>query len=147
MIYSVIIRLAKNPWSWVVLLLLVLIIVIKVKGFSLFDFFKHAASSTDVVLTSEEKISAQQMATALHEEMSGLNLNRNIAPWRQFMRLSERMQRGTYQEFSNKYAAENRGTLLQWVSDEGSRFPSWNDAEGVASRAQVLERLNTLNLL
>jgi hypothetical protein len=141
------IRLLKSPWTWVVVLAIILIIVMKAKDWNPFDFFRHAGSGSDVDLTEQERAAARQMATELYTEMKGPNLSRDLIPWRKFMRMSEKMQKGTYQEFSTMYSGENRGTLTQWVKDEGSFFPSWNDSEGIASRSQILTRLSDLNLL
>lgn len=136
----------RNPWVLLAIAVLVIAIMVYAKKWNPFDFFKQTPDSTDVVMDDAQRSEARAMAKALYDEMSGVNYMRDFEPWRRFMQMSAFMQQGTYQEFSNLYADERKGTLTRWVTDESDLFPSWNDPQGIASRSQILERLQTLGL-
>lgn len=139
---SAILNIVKSPYTWVVLLCLVLLAVIYFKKVNPFDFFTPPPSSDDVSLSPAELAAADAMARELKEEMTGFNLRRNLDPWRKFMQMTDKLKKGAYQQFSTLYASSGNGTLTQWVSDESN----WSDPDGIASRQQVLDTLNRLNL-
>lgn len=134
----------KNPWVLLFIAALVIVVLVYAKDWNPFDFFKPAPDSADVVGDESQKAYARALATELHNEMLGINISRNLAPWQQFMQELPFTQKLVYQEFSSMYASEGKGTLTAWVKAESSLFPVWTDS--VAGRAQVLAKLQSLGL-
>jgi hypothetical protein len=134
----------RKPWVLVLLAAAVIYLLIKWKGGALFNVFNPAplpnTSNVGVTLTDEQRAQVRSMSQRLHEEMSGLNVFKDVVLWQEYMGMGDPMFIAVYNDFGNLYYAEGNGTLRQWVADEA---PWWNDFAG---RDDILDRFARLNL-
>ncbi len=135
--------------------IIVLLIIIMYVGGALADGIRSLFGVDEVTppsevdidapnLSPDEKSRAKKLAVQAHEDMSGIGWNRDMELWRTIVSLPDAELVGVYNYFNAMYYQEKNGTMYQWVMDEWG----WQDPfEGIASRAQVAARMQSLNLL
>lgn len=135
--------------------IIVLLIVVMYVGGALADGIRKIFGVDDVTPPSEIEIEAgnlteaehsrtKRLAVAAHEDMSGVGWNRDMELWRTIISLPDEEMVGVYNYFNAMFFQEKNGTMYQWIMDEWG----WQDPfEGIASRAQVAARMQSLNLL
>ncbi|MDD5358577.1 MAG: hypothetical protein PHX80_05480 [Candidatus Nanoarchaeia archaeon] len=95
-------------------------------------------------LTAEQAVQVRNISTALHDDMSGWNINifsRNMVPYNQLMQASDTMFVAVYNDFNNLYSSENYGSLYKWISEEKSVSSDWRN-----TAYSILQRMERLNL-
>ncbi len=135
--------------------IIVLLIIVFQVGGALADGIRNLFGVGDIVPPSEvdidapdlsetEKQTAKRLAVAAHEDMSGIGWYRDMDLWREIIGLPDDVLAATYNYFNALYYPEKNGTMYAWIMDEWG----WQDPfEGIASRAQVATRFQSLNLL
>ena len=135
--------------------IIVLLIVVMYIGGALADGIRKLFGVDDVTPPSDVLIDApnlneaehsrtKRLAVAAHEDMSGPAWYRDMEMWRTIISLPDAEIVGVYNYFNAMYFQEKEGTMYQWVMDEWG----WQDPiQGIASRAQVAARMQSLNLL
>lgn len=145
-----------NRYKFVILVVVTIVIFILVIYFWGKRTGKTESTTTDLPkdtdwgknnLTAEESSKIQSLAVRIHNELKGLTLIANNDLWDELLYSTDRVFVGTYNYFNQKYEAEGKGTLYDWLEDEysvnlyiyKSTFSSYKDA--------VIRRMNELDLM
>lgn len=96
-------------------------------------------------LSEVEQKFVRELSMRLHADMDGIqwtNFTRDVEAWRTLVSLNDTMFVAVFNDFGRLYYREGNGTLRTWIEDESA----WTDSAGIASKSDVIERMNNLNL-
>lgn len=82
-----------------------------------------------------------QMANDLFTDMDGLTFNRNNPLYHKYMEKSDTDFVQVYNIFNQKYQADSKQTLREWINDEYGI-----GADFIEIKSDILSRMNRLNL-